>query len=128
MNEKQAKTRAEKLKKEINDLRYRYHVLDDPAVSDDVYDSLTRELVEIEQEFPQIQTVDSPTQRIGGKPLEKFEKVKHIVPMLSLNDAFNKEDLEAWEKRIKKLLPADSDFDYFTEVKRDGLAASLIYE
>ena len=128
MNEKQAKARAEKLKKEINDLRYRYHVLDDPAVSDDVYDSLTRELVEIEQEFPQIQTVDSPTQRIGGKPLEKFEKVKHIVPMLSLNDAFNKEDLEAWEKRIKKLLPADSEFDYFTEVKLDGLAVSLIYE
>ena len=128
MNFSDAKIRAEKLRKEIDNLRYRYHVLDDPGVSDDVYDSLTRELREIEAQFPKLASPDSPTQRIGGKPLEKFQKIEHEVLMMSLNDAFDFEELDAWGKRIKKLLPQGEKYEYFCELKLDGLAISLIYE
>lgn len=128
MIKREIKIRAEKLKKQIEDLRYRYHVLDDPKVSDEVYDSLTRELRELEAKYPEFQDLTSPINRIGGKPLEKFIKVKHNVRMLSLNDAFSEEELEAWEKRIKKLLPPDIAVKYFCELKLDGLSVSLIYE
>lgn len=127
MDKKEARIRAEKLREEINDLRYRYHVLDDPRVTDEVYDSLTAELREIEKQFPELVTKDSPTQRIGGKPLEKFQKVRHAVPMLSLNDAFSEEELQEWEKRLGRLEP-DLAWSYFGEVKFDGLAISLRYK
>jgi len=127
MNHQDAKLRVEKLRVQINDLRYRYHVLDDPRVTDEVYDSLTRELKKIEAEFPDLLTPDSPTQRIGGVPLEKFVKVRHEARMLSLNDAFSAEELVAWEERIKKLA-AGEEFVYMAELKFDGLATSLIYE
>lgn len=123
-----AKKRIVKLREQIEDLRYRYHVLDDPKVSDEIYDSLTRELRELESKNPEFYDSTSPINRIGGEPLEKFEKVRHSIRMLSLNDAFSKEELAAWEKRIKKLLPPNSTFDYFCELKLDGLAVSLIYE
>ena len=128
MNKKQRQTHMERLRAQIDDLRYRYHVLDDPKVSDEVYDSLTRELRKLEGEYPEFQDLASPINRVGGKPLEKFVKVKHNIRMLSLNDAFSKEELEAWEKRIKKLLPTDTVVKYFCDLKLDGLSVSLIYE
>ncbi len=128
MDQSTAKNRIEKLREQVEDLRYRYHVLNDPKVTDDVYESLLRELHSLEQEFPQFVDVNSPTNRIASKPLDKFAKVTHRARMLSLNDAFGKEDLEAWEARIKKLLPSNLQLEYFAELKLDGLAVSLIYE
>jgi DNA ligase (NAD+) len=127
MDAREARLRATKLREEINDLRYRYHVLDDPRVTDEIYDSLTAELREIEKEHPQLLTPDSPTGRIGGKALEKFEKVRHQVRMLSLNDAFSEEEMKDWEERIQRLVPGKSRH-YFAELKFDGLATSLVYE
>src|SRR6185503_12650139 len=128
MTKAEAQKRLEKLTSEIEDMRYRYHVLDDPKITDDVYDSLSRELREIENQFPELADPDSPVNRVGGKPLDKFVKVSHQLPMLSLQDAFGFEEVEAWEKRIKKLLPDTSKPEYFCELKLDGLAVSLIYE
>ncbi len=128
MNKTEAKKRIEKLTKQIEDLRYRYHVLDEPNVTDEVYDSLSRELYKLEQEFPELADPNSPLNRVGGKPLDKFVKVEHALPMLSLQDVFSIEELEAWQKRIAKLLPATTKFEYFAELKLDGLAVSLVYE
>ena len=126
MIKKEAGERAEKLRETINELRYRYHVLDDPTVTDETYDSLTRELRGIEDQYPELITPDSPTQRIGGKPLEKFEKAAHQIPMLSLSDAFDFQELKDWEVRNHKILATK--YEYFAELKLDGLAVSLIYE
>ena len=123
----EAKIRAEKLREQINDLRFRYHVLQDPKVTDEVYTSLTEELKEIEREFPDLVTSDSPTQRVGGQALEKFVKVRHESRMLSLNDAFSESEVKDWEERIKKLEP-QAHWEYMCELKFDGLATSLIYE
>jgi len=128
MHKIEAKKRVEKLREQIEDLRYRYHVLDDPKVTDDIYESLQRELIALEEDYPDLRDEYSPTNRIAGKPLDKFVKVKHDVRMLSLNDVFSKEELEAWEKRIKKLLSAETTINYFCELKLDGLSVSLIYE
>ncbi|MBI4049495.1 MAG: NAD-dependent DNA ligase LigA [Candidatus Doudnabacteria bacterium] len=134
MTNQEAKKRIAKLTEAVNTLRYRYHVLDDPAVTDEIYDSLTAELLELEAKYPQFKLPNSPTQRVGGAALEKFEKVRHEARMLSLNDAFSRDDLAAWEERIKKILPAspaggpEAKFDYFCEVKFDGLAVSLRYK
>ncbi len=122
------KNRIEKLRKEITELRHRYHDLDDPSVTDDVYDSLTRELRELEKENPEFYDQNSPINRVAGKPLDKFRKVQHSVRMLSLNDAFSKDELLDWEKRVRKLLSKNSDIRYFAELKMDGLAVSLVYE
>ncbi|MBI2356258.1 MAG: NAD-dependent DNA ligase LigA [Candidatus Doudnabacteria bacterium] len=138
MNDSDAKKRIEKLTKQINELRFRYHVLDDPEVTDEIYDSLTQELLGLEADYPQFKLKNSPTQRVGGGALDKFEKVAHQNRMLSLNDAFDEQDLRDWDERIRKILPAspktasrggpDQQFDYFAEVKFDGLAVSLRYE
>ncbi|MBI2121775.1 MAG: NAD-dependent DNA ligase LigA [Candidatus Sungbacteria bacterium] len=132
MNKQEAKERIEKLRKEINYHRYLYHVLDRQEISDAANDSLKHELAKIEERFPEFKTADSPTQRVGGRPLPGFKKIKHGSPMLSLNDVFTEEELRDWEERIKKLvtsyqLPATS-LDYFAELKVDGFAISLIYE
>ncbi len=119
--------RVTKLRKVIDDLRYRYHVLDDPTVTDADYDSLMRELVQYEEQYPELRTPDSPSQRVGGQPLKKFGQVQHATPMMSLTDAFDEEELKQWETRIKKLVPT-GDFTYYAEVKMDGLALSLVYE
>ncbi|OGI75609.1 hypothetical protein A3C67_00790 [Candidatus Nomurabacteria bacterium RIFCSPHIGHO2_02_FULL_42_19] len=124
----QIKQRIDKLTKQINELRFRYHVLDDPATTDEVYDSLTRELKTLLEEYPEFDNPKSPLNKVAGKPLDKFIKVKHQTRMLSLNDAFSYEELAEWEKRIKKLLPASAKFNYFCETKFDGLAVSLIYK
>jgi len=104
LNEKQAKQRIDKLHKLIDEYRYYYHVLDKSLVTDAVNDSLKHELQELEEEFPKLITVDSPTQRVGGKPLDKFEKITHRQPMLSLTDAFSFEELKTWEIRNLRLL------------------------
>lgn len=122
-----AKKRAYELKDVINDYRYRYHVLDDPTVTDEIYDSLTRELKEIESQYPDLITPDSPTQRVGGKALSKFKSIPHQKPMLSLNDIFDDSELEAWEKRMHKLT-SNTKLEYYVELKMDGLAMALQYE
>jgi len=103
-------------------------VLDDPSVSDEIYDSLTRELREIEKQYPKLKNPLSPTERVGGKPLDKFKKVKHKSRMVSLNDVFSHEGIQAWLKRIDKLLPEKFEHEFFCDIKMDGLAAALIYE
>ena len=124
--------RAAELRERIFELDHAYYVNDDPLVGDDVYDELLNELRAIEDENPDLRTADSPTQRVGGKPIEGFEQYEHLEPMLSLGNARSAEELEAWEGRIRNLLKR---FDieagkitYVTEPKIDGLAISLTYE
>lgn len=127
MEKAKAQKRALELKDVINNYRYRYHVLDDPTVTDEIYDSLTRELKEIESQYPGLITPDSPTQRVGGKALSKFKSIPHQKPMLSLNDIFDDRELEAWEKRMHKLT-SKTKLEYYVELKMDGLAMALQYE
>lgn len=122
-----AEKRIEKLKKEIQHYDYLYYVLDRPEISDAAYDTLKRELIALEKQYPEFAAPDSPTQRVGGPPLKKLEKVRHKMPMLSLQDAMNEEEVYEWGKRIKKLAPSEK-FNYFAELKMDGLAVSLIYQ
>ena len=130
MNRGEAEKRIEKLKETVNHYRYLYHVLDKQEISDEALDSLKKELFDLEQKFPEFITKDSPTQRVGGKPLDKFEKVRHPFPMLSLNDAFSEQDMQDWQERNKKLLGNReiSEIDYYCELKIDGLAMELIYK
>ncbi len=128
MNLSEAKKRVAKLRDQIEDLRYRYHVLNDPAVTDEIKDSLERELKALEARFPELADSASPTHRVAGKPLDKFVKVPHAVRMLSLQDVFSEVELLAWEERIRKLVPEGKLGQFFCEVKLDGLAVSLIYE
>ena len=107
-------------------------MLDDPEISDAEYDALLSELREIEAEHPELLTPDSPTQRVGAKPLEKFEQVRHLQPMLSLANARNEDELRAWETRMHNLLKRqgveEARIEYVAEPKIDGLAISLVYE
>jgi DNA ligase (NAD+) len=129
MEKKEAQKRIEKLKAEIDHHRYLYHVLDQPDISEGALDSLKNELFKLENEFPELITPDSPTQRVGGKPLDKFRKVDHGTPLLSLFDAFNEQDMIDWEERAyKKLEVRSKKLEYFVELKMDGLAMSLIYQ
>ncbi len=131
MDRSQIKKRIEKLRKEIERYRHAYHVLDKSLISDAALDSLKKELFDLEQQFPEFITPDSPTQRVGGKPLKEFKKVRHEKPMLSFNDAFSKEDMEAWLERAENYLGRkikSSDKTFYCELKLDGLAIELIYE
>lgn len=127
MDKRKAKERVEKLREEIRHHNYRYHVLDDPEISDAAYDALFRELKELENKHPDLVKPDSPTQRVGGEPLEEFTKVKHETPMLSLNDVRGEDEFEEWVTRIQKLVP-DYELSFFSELKIDGFALSLVYE
>lgn len=127
MIQQEAKNRIEKLKKEIDHHRYLYHVLDKQEISDAALDSLKHELFKLEQQYPEFITPDSPTQRVGGEPLPQFCKISHETPMLSIEDVFSKQELEDWKEKIQKLLPHEK-FDYYAEIKMDGLAVSLIYK
>jgi DNA ligase (NAD+) len=123
--------RIEELRKEIRYHNYRYYVLDSPVVSDAEYDRLMQELQALEAAHPELVTPDSPTQRVGAEPLDRFEKVRHPKPMLSLSDAFDEEELRAWLERISKLLPegmTPKDLQYVVEAKIDGLTVVLTYE
>ena len=128
MTKIQAKKRIEKLRKEIRHHNYLYYVLDKIEMSDEAYDSLKRELLSLEKKYPQFVSPDSPTQKIGGQPLKEFKKVYHKIPMLSLDDVKSEEEFNDWIKKIKRFLPNVNNFDYYAEIKMDGLAMSLIYE
>ncbi|MEK9155762.1 MAG: NAD-dependent DNA ligase LigA [Patescibacteria group bacterium] len=130
MNKQEAKERIEKLRRYIDDMRYRYHVLNEPGVTDADYDSLMAELVKLEEEHPEFADPDSPSQKIGGAPAKEFKSARHEVPMLSLNDAFNEEDLLIWCQRISRLVNSGAieKSGFYAEMKMDGLAISLIYE
>jgi DNA ligase (NAD+) len=152
LGKKEAEIRIKKLSREINKIRYEYHVLDKPDVTDEVYDSLTKELRELEEQFPDLKLADSPTQRIGGKPLEKFEKVRHQVRQWSFDDVFSFSELRKWEEKVQRMvdknppsvpllqrgklslpfqkggLGRDFHLDYACEVKIDGLKVILNYE
>src|SRR3712207_493959 len=106
----------------------RYHIEDAPEISDAEYDALYAELENLEARHPELVTPDSPTQRVGGEPLEGFEEVRHAVPMLSLANARKTEDLKEWDARVRRLLGPDEEPRYVTELKIDGLAVSLRYE
>jgi DNA ligase (NAD+) len=122
-------TRIEALRDQISYHLYRYHVLDDPVISDDAYDALYRELQDLEAAHPELRRPDSPTQRIGGEIREEFRAVEHPQPMLSLSNAFNPEELRAWRDRFLRLLPADhSEPAYVVEPKIDGLTVVLHYQ
>ncbi|HBX16187.1 MAG TPA: NAD-dependent DNA ligase LigA [Candidatus Magasanikbacteria bacterium] len=127
MTHSEAAERVVKLKKEIERHRYLYHVLDKQEISDAALDSLKHELLKLEIEFPDLTTSDSPTQRVGGEPLAEFLKVKHSSPMLSIEDVFGFEEIEDWLTRVQKLIPS-AKFDFYAEIKMDGLAVSLIYK
>jgi len=149
----EAKKRAEKLRSEIDRIRYAYHVLDKEIVSESVKTSLMHELTQLEETYPELITPDSPTQRVAGKPLDKFRKVRHVHRGLSLNDVFDMQELAEWEKRVQKLVSSSSvipapdrvegkapagiqrpgvkkneKLDYYVELKLDGLSVYLTYE
>jgi len=126
MNKKEAEKRIQKLREEIDRLRFLYHVKDDPNVTDDVYDSLNNELKELLKKHPEFADLNAPENRVGGKPLDKFVKVKHEIRMLSMNDTFSFDEVREWENRVSKLINKKP--TYFCELKLDGLSASLIYK
>jgi DNA ligase (NAD+) len=127
MNRRQAEQRIAKLREQINDYRYHYHVLDESIMSEAAADSLKHELSQLETEFPDLITPDSPTQRVAGAPLPGFTQVTHSQRMLSLNDVFNEAELKAWQERVSKQAP-DNKLEYFVDIKMDGLACALVYE
>lgn len=136
MDKAQAKTRIEALKKAINKHRYLYHVLDKQEISEQALDSLKKELFDLEQEFPELITPDSPTQRVGGKPLDEFKKVSHPTRMNSLNDAFSEKDLRDWYQRLLNHLSSIGysstrlldHLSFYCDLKMDGLAVELRYD
>ncbi|MEK6554034.1 MAG: NAD-dependent DNA ligase LigA [Bdellovibrionota bacterium] len=127
MKKDKAVQRAEELRQIIRDHDYRYHVLDQPTITDREYDKLFSELQEIEAAHPEIITAESPTQRVGAEPVGEFEKAPHRKPMLSLQNSYNPEDITAFDERARKVLEA-SHTEYYCEPKFDGLAVELIYE
>jgi DNA ligase (NAD+) len=118
----------EKLKAELNHHDYRYHVLDQPEISDFEYDKLFKELQVLENENPGLNRMDSPTQRVGGKVLDSFHKKNHRLPMLSLSNTYSPEEIREFDQRVKKFLNSDQEVEYFCEPKFDGLALEVIYE
>ncbi len=123
-----ANDRIKKLRELIADYRYYYHVLDESIMSEAAADSLKHELTQLEEQYPDLITPDSPTQRVAGAPIPGLHPIEHSVPMLSLNDVFNEVELAAWVKRIKKFLPPSARLEYFMDLKMDGFAAALVYE
>ncbi|NLI14335.1 MAG: NAD-dependent DNA ligase LigA, partial [Peptococcaceae bacterium] len=122
-----ARQRVEELHRDLESHNYKYYVLDDPAISDAQYDKMMRELEKLEEQFPSLVTPYSPTQRVGGRPREGFATVRHHTPMLSLANAFNGDELQDFDRRVRQALP-DQEISYVVEPKVDGLAVSLYYE
>lgn len=116
------------LRAKIERANYLYHVLDQPEISDREYDKLFQELLDLEEANPQLVTPDSPSQRVGGSPLESFEKLAHRQPMLSLSNSYSPEDIASFDERVRKVLERAGEVQYFCEPKFDGLAIELIYE
>ena len=121
-----ARKRVEELRREIRKHDYHYYVLDSPLITDQEYDSLMRELVELERRYPELVTPDSPTQRVGGAPLKQFRSVRHSIPLLSLGNAFDAGELRDFDRRVRQL--AGEAVDYVVEPKIDGLTVVLTYE
>lgn len=119
--------RYEELLRLLEKYSYEYYVLDSPSVNDAVYDGLMQEVKAFESANPELIEPSSPTQRVGSKPLDKFQKVSHKKPMISLNDVFSRDEVEAWIKRMDKLLPG-TQHEFFCDIKKDGLACALIYQ
>lgn len=128
MKKSEVEARVLKLRELINDYRYHYHVLDESIMSEAAADSLKHELAQLEAEYPELVTPDSPTQRVAGKPLDKFEKVRHEKRMISLMDVFSREEVLDWISRNEKLVPGGEIKDFFTDIKMDGLACALKYK
>jgi len=120
--------RASELRAQLDEANHRYHVLDDPQISDADYDALLRELLDLEETHPEVRTPDSPTQRVGGAPVGGFPPYVHRRPMLSLGNAFDENELVAFDARVRKLGGAEGDVAYTCELKIDGLAMSLRYD
>jgi DNA ligase (NAD+) len=125
---KSIQAEAARLRQELTEHNYRYYVLDDPSISDQEWDRLFRRLQEIETEYPELATPDSPTQRIGSEPASHFETVTHEVAMLSLENAFDEEEMLAFDRRLRDKLDHEAALAYCAEPKLDGLAVSLLYE
>ncbi len=124
----EVRNRVQELREQINYHNYRYYVLDDPVVSDAEFDRLLQELTRLEERYPELVTPDSPTQRVGAAPLEKFESVAHRQPMLSLENAFSEAEAREFDERLKRFLRREEDFHYVMEPKMDGAAIELVYE
>jgi DNA ligase (NAD+) len=123
---KEIQERVEKLREEIRRYDYYYYVLNQPLISDAEYDKLFRELLELERQYPELVTLDSPTQRVGAPPAEEFAPVEHAIPMLSLANCFNDEELEEWDDRVRRMLGGEP-VEYVCEPKLDGLSVELVY-
>ncbi len=127
MTKSEAEKRIAKLRELINDYRYHYHVLDESIMSEAAADSLKHELSQLEAKYPDLITPDSPTQRVAGKPLDKFKKIRHERRMISLADVFSKDEVNDWISRNEKLIPGKKISEFFTDIKMDGLACALKY-
>lgn len=127
MTQIQPNERIAQLRVLINDYRYNYHVLNESTMSEAAADSLKHELSQLEEQFPELVTPDSPSQRVAGIALDKFKKIAHRIPMISLNDVFDESEVRAWITRMEKLLPGSS-HEFFCDIKMDGLACALTYE
>lgn len=127
LTKSEASVRIAKLRQEIEKYRYQYHVLNKLEISEAALDSLKHELYTLEQQYPDLVTADSPTQRVAGKAMPGFKKVTHVSPMLSIEDAFSRQEVDEWLGRMKKLKP-HAKFDFYAELKMDGLAVSLVYQ
>ena len=125
---KDVQARLDELRAELNHQLYRYHVLDDPEISDAAYDRLYDELKALEDEHPNLITPDSPTQRVGAPPSDKFEKSRHLTPMGSLDKVTTDEALSKWAEDVRKRLDSDESIAYVIEPKIDGSAINLVYE
>ena len=126
MSSSSIEKKIESLREKIRHHEYRYYVLDDPEISDAEFDVLMNELKRLEAEHPELVTLDSPTQRVGGKPREGFVKAKHSSPMLSLDNAYSEEELRDWERRVQEL-SGRTDIEYMCELKLDGMSLALVY-
>ncbi len=126
MDKKEAEKRVKELRQEIRKHNHNYFVLDQPKISDAEYDKLMRELKDLEAEYPELKTENSPTQRVGGVAIDEFEKIEHSTPLLSLDKVFSKEELYEFEARIKRL--TEQEFNYIVELKIDGLSAVIRYD
>lgn len=127
MTRSEAEKSIAELREQINYHSYRYYVLDDPEITDAEYDRLFRQLQALEQQFPELVTPDSPTQRVGGQPVEGFATVEHRTPMLSLDNALNEQEVRDFDARLHRLLGIDEPLEYTVEVKMDGVAVELVY-
>ncbi|MGC8805782.1 MAG: NAD-dependent DNA ligase LigA, partial [Candidatus Ratteibacteria bacterium] len=126
MDKDKIKKRMDELYKLINYYDEKYYIENNPVITDQEYDKLMHELILLEQQYPDLARQDSPTRRVGGKPIEQFETVRHEIPMLSIDNTYSDEEIKEFDKRIRKLLGRP--VDYFLELKIDGVAVSLIYE